>query len=279
MEQKTEKQNPLKQFYRAPKLYVKLPSRGKFNEVVDEAITGEVPVYAMTGKDEVMMRNPDALLNGDAIVQVVGSCVPNVKDPKNLPVSDVDLLLIAVRMATYGEFMETKIKSPHSKKTDTYSINLNNIIESVKEIPETNSVILDNGCTVYVKPYTYETQTKINLTAYDQAKAIKNVEDVDGEQARSFKAMFVKLANLNIDVTVESIDKITTPEGDAVTDKIAIKEFLENTATTDNKKIDEKIAELNTVGTNTRQKLVCTETQKEFEQDVKLDPADFFVTS
>ena len=159
------------------------------------------------------------------------------------------------------------------------SINLNNIIESVQEIPETNSVILDNGCTVYVKPYTYETQTKINLTAYDQAKAIKNVEDVDGEQARSFKAMFVKLANLNIDVTVESIDKITTPEGDAVTDKIAIKEFLENTATTDNKKIDEKIAELNTVGTNTRQKLVCTETQKEFEQDVKLDPADFFVTS
>ena len=278
MEQE-KKIDPLKQFYRAPKLYVQLPSRGKFNEVVDQAITGEIPVYAMTGKDEVMMRNPDALLNGDAVVQTISSCVPNVQDPKNLPVCDVDLLLIAIRMATYGEFMETKIKSPHSQKTDVYSINWNNIIEEVQELPEVNSVILDNGCTVYVKPFTYETQTKINLTAYDQAKALKNVDDIDGDQAKQFKTMFVKLANLNVDVTVESIVKITTPEGDTVTDNKIIKEFLENSATHDTKKIDAKIAELNTVGTNTTQEVVCTETEKEFTTTIKLDPADFFVAS
>ena len=279
MEQKNENQNPLKQFYRAPKLYVKLPSRGKFNEVVDTAVTGEIPVFAMTGKDEVIMRNPDALLNGDAVVQVVGSCAPNVKDPINLPVCDVDLLLIAIRMATYGEFMETKIKSPHSKKIETYSINLNNILEQVTEIPETNCVVLDNGCSVYVKPFNYSTQTKINLTAYDQAKAIKNLDDIDGAQAKQFKTMFVKLANLNVDVTVESIQKIVTPEGDAVVDSKHIKEFLENSTTHDTKKIDGKINELNTVGTNTKQTLICPETEKEFVTEVRLDPADFFVTS
>ena len=156
---------------------------------------------------------------------------------------------------------------------------MNNIIEEVQELPEVNSVILDNGCTVYVKPFTYETQTKINLTAYDQAKALKNVDDIDGDQAKQFKTMFVKLANLNVDVTVESIVKITTPEGDTVTDNKIIKEFLENSATHDTKKIDAKIAELNTVGTNTTQEVVCTETEKEFTTTIKLDPADFFVAS
>ena len=84
---------------------------------------------------------------------------------------------------------------------------------------------------------------------------------------------------MNVDVTVESIVKITTPEGDTVTDNKIIKEFLENSATHDTKKIDAKIAELNTVGTNTTQEVVCTETEKEFTTTIKLDPADFFVAS
>ena len=90
MEETKNTQNPLKQFYRTPKVYVQLPSRGRFNKVNSEAMTGEVPVYAMTSKDELLMKNPDALLNGDAVVGVIKSCVPSITDTKNLPVCDVD---------------------------------------------------------------------------------------------------------------------------------------------------------------------------------------------
>ena len=150
-----ENVNPLKQFYRAPKLYVKLPSGAKFNEVEGQASTGELPVFPMTTKDELYMRNPDALLNGDSVIKIVQSCVPNVKDTRKLPVCDIDILMIAIRMATYGEIMETKIKSPHSGNEDTYEINLNNILENVEVMPTENSITLSNGIVVYVRPLSY----------------------------------------------------------------------------------------------------------------------------
>lgn len=272
-------QNPLKQFYRAPKLYVNLPSRGKFNKVADETITGEIPVYAMTSKDELLMKNPDALLNGDAVVEAVKSCAPNIKSPKELPVCDIDLLLIAIRMATFGEFMEAKLKSPHTDKIGTYDINLNNIVESVGEIPAENNVTLANGCTVYVKPFTYELQTQINLVAYDQATALKNVGEVSSATAQQFKSMFTKLAEINTDVIAKSIYQIKTPDGDVVTDTDHIKDFLANLESRDAKIVDGKIDELNKSGTSFKQEVICKETEKPFEADIRLDPSDFFVSS
>lgn len=272
-------QNPLKQFYRAPKLYVNLPSRGKFNKVADETITGEIPVYAMTSKDELLMKNPDALLNGDAVVEAVKSCAPNIKNPKELPVCDIDLLLIAIRMATFGEFMEAKLKSPHTDKIGTYDINLNNIVESVGEIPAENNVTLANGCTVYVKPFTYELQTQINLVAYDQATALKNVGEVSSATAQQFKSMFTKLAEINTDVIAKSIYQIKTPDGDVVTDTDHIKDFLANLESRDAKIVDGKIDELNKSGTSFKQEVICKETEKPFEADIRLDPSDFFVSS
>tara|TARA_X000000950_G_C13917582_1_gene661788 strand:- start:5786 stop:6622 length:837 start_codon:yes stop_codon:yes gene_type:complete len=272
-------QNPLKQFYRSPKLYVNLPSRGKFNEVVDKTITGEIPVFAMTSKDELLMKNPDALLNGDAVVEAIKSCAPNIKNPKELPVCDIDLLLIAIRMATFGEFMEAKLKSPHTNKLATYDINLNNIVESVGELPAENNVTLKNGCTVYVKPFTYDLQTQINLVAYDQATALKNVGEVNSATAKQFKTMFSKLAEINTDVIAKSIYQIKTPDGEVVNDVTHIREFLANLESTDSKIIDGKIDELNASGTSFKQEVLCKETEKPFEADIKLDPSDFFVSS
>ena len=271
--------NPLKKYYRAPKLYITLPSGGKFNKVSDEAMNGELPVFAMTSRDELLLRNPDALLNGDAIVQAIQSCVPAIKDPKQLPVCDIDLILIAIRQATYGEIMEAKLKSPHSGKTDSYDVNFSAIIDNVETLPDETHVTLNSGCTVYVRPFSYTIQTRLNLLAFDQAKTIRDVGEVSDKSAQQFKAMFLKLANTNMDVIAESVVKITTPEGDEISDLNMIKEFIENLESVDSKKIDKRIDELNKAVVNTKQEFACTETGKTFEAEVKLDPADFFVNS
>ena len=77
----TNKHNPLSAHFRAPKLFTPLPSEGRFydNSVVEMPETLELPVFSMTAKDEMIMKNPDALLNGEAVAQVIQSCVPNVK--------------------------------------------------------------------------------------------------------------------------------------------------------------------------------------------------------
>ena len=48
--------NPLKQYYRAPKLYTSLPSAGQYNDIEEKSGSGEVAVYAMTSKDELTLN-------------------------------------------------------------------------------------------------------------------------------------------------------------------------------------------------------------------------------
>tara|TARA_Y100000590_G_scaffold270442_1_gene303690 strand:+ start:7832 stop:8686 length:855 start_codon:yes stop_codon:yes gene_type:complete len=275
-----KEENPLKKFYRAPKLYVTLPSGGRFNDIGEKAANGEIPVYAMTAKDEIIMRNPDALLNGDAVMKVLKSCVPDVMDVRNLPVCDVDILLIAVRMATHGSILQTKLKSPYGeKKEEDYDINLEGIIEDVKPLPAENSVVLKNGCSIYVKPFSYTIQTRLNLMAYDQAKALRNVNDLTSESAKQFTALFTQLADTNMDVLVQSVDKITTPDGTSVVNKKQIKDFMDSIESTDHRKVDLLIESLNKASTTVKRKFKCKETGSEFESEVRLDPSDFFVST
>jgi len=56
--------NPLQQYFRQPKIYIKLPSGGVFNKL--GSLQGDVtnmPVYGMTGMDEIIMKTPDALMS------------------------------------------------------------------------------------------------------------------------------------------------------------------------------------------------------------------------
>ena len=74
--------NPLAKHFRQPALYIKLPSSGRFwpDGSIEIPLNGEIPVYPMTAKDEIMIRTPDALLNGAGTVSVIQSCCPNILD-------------------------------------------------------------------------------------------------------------------------------------------------------------------------------------------------------
>ena len=100
--------NPLAKHFRQPKLYIQFPSKGNFypDGSLEETETGDYPIFAMTAKDELTIKTPDALLNGQATVSVIQSCVPNIKNAWHVPSIDVDAILIAIRIATYGEKMD-----------------------------------------------------------------------------------------------------------------------------------------------------------------------------
>ena len=69
---KQDNKNPLAGHFRTPKLYTSLPSGGDYYnlDIIDTSLD-EHAVYSMTAKDELIMKNPDALLNGDAVIQVM----------------------------------------------------------------------------------------------------------------------------------------------------------------------------------------------------------------
>lgn len=107
--------NPLMQFARRPELSVKLPSNGNWYEegFIDYTMSGEVEVYPMLPKDELMMLNPDALLSGQANVDLIKSCCPSISDPKKLLYPDLNVLLLAIQRATYGPTLTMTVTCPH----------------------------------------------------------------------------------------------------------------------------------------------------------------------
>ncbi len=131
--QKTMVSNPLANYFRQPKIWLKLPSEGKFYSkgAIDISANGTYPVYAMTAKDELMFKTPDALLSGESTVQVIKSCIPAIMDPWKMPSIDLDVCLIAIRIATYGETMELHSTCPHCNSENEFEMNLTAWLERV----------------------------------------------------------------------------------------------------------------------------------------------------
>ena len=100
--------NPLRQYFRRPSLYIKLPSKGHFYPAgaIDMPENGELPVFPMTAIDEITSKTPDALFSGAAVTDIIQSCIPAIKDPWVLPSIDLDTILIAIRAATNGNELE-----------------------------------------------------------------------------------------------------------------------------------------------------------------------------
>ena len=123
--------NPLSEYFRSPKLYVRLPSGGKFytKDIVEYPESGELPVFPMTAKDELIMKNPDSLLNGEAVSQLIKSCVPNVKNVREMISNDVDVLLIAVQGATHGDDIEVTAPCPSCENSITGIASVEGAIE------------------------------------------------------------------------------------------------------------------------------------------------------
>ena len=113
-----KKSNPLAGYFRHPAIYMRLPSKGRFwpDAALDLPANEELAVYPMTTKDEITLKTPDALLNGAGIVSVLQSCIPSVVDGWQTPSVDVDAMLIAIRIATYGHEMDFETVCPHCQE-------------------------------------------------------------------------------------------------------------------------------------------------------------------
>lgn len=291
--------NPLSAYFRAPKLFTIIPSRGKFytTDVVDMPESGELPIFAMTAKDEVIMKNPDALLNGEAVAQVIKSCVPNVKQPRKMLSSDVDVLLVAIQGATHGDNVEVSATCPKCNEETTGIASVEASLSGMAVLDDVYTVEY-NGLEIEIRPFTYESTIKAGITNFQSTRSLQALANIDNEDERLkvFNENFVKIANLNFTLIIDSVAKVsyTDEEGNKqeVIDRDMITEFLENAESKVGKLIEEKIKDINAIGINHEMSLQCTnEGCKEhnpstnesnpfvFTSKVNFDPVNFFTAS
>ena len=97
--------NPLMDFARKTECSVKIPSQGLWydDDAIEFNAIGEVDIMPMLPNDEMKIVNPESLISGDAIISVIKSCCPGIKRPEELYYPDVNVLLLGIKKATYGD--------------------------------------------------------------------------------------------------------------------------------------------------------------------------------
>lgn len=221
--------NPLQQYFRQPKIYISLPSQGVFNApgTVDGDVTN-MPVYGMTGLDEILIKTPDALLNGEATVKVIESCCPNIKNGWEVNSIDINLLLIAIRIATYGNAMTITHTCSKCGTENDIKIELGKLVEHFTNC-RYNNILKTSDLSINLQPVTYKQSTEFAVRNFKIQQHILQANSITDDEERNslLKSIFEELAALQFDVfaaTIESVDTGTV----RVNDPTHIREWLNN---------------------------------------------------
>lgn len=270
--------NPLRQYFRRPAVYLKLPSGGKgyAENVLEPTPTGELPVYPMTAIDEISARTPDALFNGTTVAELIKSCVPNIKDPWQISSDDLDAILISIRAASGGDNLDIESTCPSCQERNNYAVNLMALLSTVA--PGNYDEILEIGnVKVKLKPLTYKDMNAGALRQFELQRFFMEIEaeeDIEKKNKMGIEAL-EKVTLTTMDLIAQTIDYIEVP-GEKVDNPEFINDFIKNCDRTTFATIRDFNAELKKNTEIKPIKTKCPSCEFEYEQPVTLNPTDFF---
>lgn len=262
--------NPLLQNLRLPGETVRLPSEARFYDdtvvATDVLKEGELHVYPMTTYEEILMKTPDLLYTGQAIVQTFARCIPQINDPLRMYSQDINFLLIALRKSTYGD--ELKLEYKHDcddGESHTYDFRLTDLIASAKSIEghfeaSQSTITMPNGQVVTVRPFLLS-----DVIEASQRATIGQVSDMtDLEFVNAVKEMVI----LGALPAIVSVDSVTNPEH--------IREWLESLPPPWIKLLGTRIDEINSFGADLKVNVKCKDCGDPIELTIPLNPQSFF---
>lgn len=271
--------NPLAQFFRQPTIYLRLPSNGKFwpANALEMTANLEFPVLPMTARDEITYRTPDALFNGSAVVTVIQSCVPNIKDAWQTPGCDFNAILIAIRIASYGHQYDIDTKCPQCANEAAYGLDLRKLLDGISAANFDKPLALGD-LEIHFKPMTYQLMNQANLVNFENQKELLVINDNkldETARASHMAALVKKITEASFDALSANIAAIKTP-GDTVTEQKFISEFLANCDRKIYEKIKETAIAIKTANDFKPLDLKCQNCGHEYKQEFTLDMTSFF---
>ena len=276
------KTNPLRQYFRQPAIYVKLPSQGKNYPAgtLNIPATGELPVYPMTAIDEITYRTPDALFNGQATVNVIQSCVPDIKDAWAVPSIDVDTLLVAIRIATYGHEMNFETTCPKCQHESERVMDMRTVLDTIGSA-DYGQTIRTGDMEIFFKPLSYKNMNDNNQMQFESQKLLSGLPDNELPDAAKMSALgdaLKKITEITVSAMSQSIAAIKTPQA-LVSEPEFIREFLTNCDRIVFNQIRDFIVDLKTKSEMQPLKIACSDCQHEYEQSITLDMTSFFASA
>lgn len=282
------KMNPLSKYTKVEVLYTKLISNNvvKYNEGVLVNDTVECGVCARSARDELMFNNPDALMNGEAVSSVIENCVPNIADARKLFVPDVELLLIAIKLATKETEYHIEVDCPECGHHGAFERNLQVLLDSAELLEKQPELLLEDvgGLLLKFRPQTWQEYNTFGQNMFQQQKKAQILEKrddlTDEQKMEVFSQIFEEMTRLSFDMIVCNIDSVETVEGNVITEKEFIAEWLGVQPSFILKQIREKADEVNNCGVSHEMDVGCSKCDHEWTiENLQFDPSNFFVQS
>lgn len=274
--------NPLRRHFRQPVIHLRLPSGGRFYPpgALNMPPSGELPVLPMTAVDEIVTRTPDALFNGSAIPDIISSCIPAIRDPWSVPSVDLNSILVAMRLASYGHKMDVTSTCPNCKNNNEFDLDLRIIMDSLKT-PDYDTPLVLGDLTVTFIPLSYRQINQNSQMQFEDQKLMQalNSTDMDTEQRLAMLSeSFKKITALTVRAIAVSIASIQTPDA-IVTEPEYILEFLNNCEKDLFQQIRDHAIALRQAGEIKPLDIACNECSHKYTQDFSLDMSNFFETN
>jgi hypothetical protein len=270
--------NPLQQYFRRPGIYLKLPSQGLgYPEgAIDLPENGELPVFPMTAIDEITTRTPDSLYNGTAVCELIKSCVPSIKDPWSIPVTDLDPLLVAIRIATNGALMEIDTSCPSCNESSKYDINLTAVLNNFSA-GDYNAILAIDSLKFKFRPLLFKEINETNLVQVEIQKMVGSLESMENDTERMVKTkeLLEKINQVAVEIISKTIEFIQTPDS-TVFEKEYIVEFLKNCDKQTFEKIKEVNLKLREGSENKPLQIKCMHCEFDYEKAFTINPTTFF---
>lgn len=270
--------NPLKQYFRRPTIYFKLPSLGigYTQNVINLTENFELPVYPMTAIDEMTVRTPDGLFNGVAVVELIKSCVPNILDPWMLNINDIDAVLIAIKAANDDGKISITTTCPNCSEESSYDINLMPILASMKAANYDKTLVV-RDLEFKFRPLTYKETNENSANQFIIQKTIVELNSFeDGDKKNELMAETLrKLQQLVIEIVASTIEYVKTSETKVIDHKHII-DFLKNCDKHMNSVIKDYSINLREQSEMKPIDIQCIHCQHAYQQRIVLNASDFF---
>ena len=271
----------LDKYKRQPRLFIDLPTEGKFYsaEVCDRFES--IPVFGMTAMDEMMLRTLDALFSGEATAQVIKSCIPDIKDPWGLVGYDIDYVLLSIRIATYGSSIPVTTKCPKCQTETEADINLQALLEMVNGYNIQKSFKIKD-LEFILKPITYRQTTDFSVQSYTLQKQIAFVDQkelTDEDRDKELNDLLLQSSNLNLSVALTHIGEIVQGDNSEADPKV-IYEWVKDNDVEFYNKIRDTILDMTESWKLPDFDSACTneECKHQYKSNLEMDYANFFGT-
>lgn len=211
MSNKTETNPLLEDINNYPSITVTLPTRGLFYDegmFEPDTSTDEIEVHPFSMWEEVHFSNPFTIMSGKATRKLVETVAPTILNPDGLCSYDVDMLVLAGRLASYGKELEVELvcgnpdedaietevevngekkkKKSRCQHKSKMKLDVQNVMNTYPIINDEDlvnwQVELPSGQTVLLQPALHKDvleTMKVGVNQHKIMEALKRFEDMD----------------------------------------------------------------------------------------------------